>query len=81
MNELEKKELLEKIDTVLDTVRPALDSDGGDIDIVDLVDGILYVELKGNCDGCPSSTMTLKMGIERILVESFPDSIKSVESV
>jgi Fe-S cluster biogenesis protein NfuA len=55
-----------------DMVRPALQSDGGDIDLVKVDDHDVYVRLTGACSSCPSSTITMKMGIERLLVEEFP---------
>ncbi len=71
----------EEIQAALDLVRPQLQADGGDAEIVDVTeDGIVKVRLKGACGGCPMSQMTLKMGIERILKEKVP-AVKSVESV
>lgn len=55
-----------------DMVRPALQADGGDVDIVKVDDNDVYVRLKGACTTCPSSTITLRMGIERLLQEEFP---------
>lgn len=55
-----------------DMVRPALQSDGGDIDLIKVEDNDVYVRLTGACRTCPSSTVTMKMGIERLLVEEFP---------
>lgn len=79
MTEEEKKLFLEKVDDQLDLVRPALESDGGNVSIIDFQDGVLFVEMHGSCEHCPSSTMTLKFGIERILIEAFPNDIKAVE--
>ena len=71
----------EEIQAALDIVRPQLQADGGDAEIVDVTDdGIVNVRLTGACGGCPMSQMTLKMGIERILKEKVP-SVKSVEAV
>jgi len=71
----------EEIQAALDIVRPQLQADGGDAEIVDVTDdGIVKLRLKGACGGCPMSQMTLKMGIERILKEKVP-SVKSVEAV
>ncbi len=71
----------EEIQAALDLVRPQLQADGGDAEIVDITeDGIVKLRLKGACGGCPMSQMTLKMGIERILKEKVP-AVKSVESV
>jgi len=73
--------LREKVQAALDQVRPNLQRDGGDVELVDVTDdGIVKVKLTGRCHGCPMSQMTLKMGIERILKVSVPE-VKSVISV
>ena len=59
---------------------PSLQADGGDVELVEVVDGVVKVRLKGACAGCPMSQMTLKNGIERFLKEEIPE-VKSVESV
>jgi Fe-S cluster biogenesis protein NfuA len=69
----------EKVEKVLKKIRPNLQADGGDIELVDVVDGVVKVKLTGACGTCPMSTMTLKMGVERILKEQIPE-IKSVET-
>jgi Fe-S cluster biogenesis protein NfuA len=69
----------EKVEAVLKKIRPNLQADGGDIELVDVVDGVVKVRLTGACGTCPMSTMTLKMGVERILKEQIPE-IKSVET-
>ena len=71
----------EEVQAALDIVRPQLQADGGDAEIVEVTDdGIVRLRLTGACGGCPMSQMTLKMGIERILKDKVP-SVKSVESV
>ncbi|MBM3305135.1 MAG: NifU family protein [Candidatus Aminicenantes bacterium] len=71
----------ERVELALNKVRPALQADGGDVELVEVgEDGIVKVRLKGACGGCPMSQLTLKMGIERILKKEIPE-IKSVESV
>ena len=70
----------EKVEKALDKVRPALMADGGNVELVDVVDGVVKVKLTGACGGCPMSQMTLKMGIERVLKQEIPE-IKEVESV
>jgi len=71
----------EKVQQALNKVRPALQADGGDVELVEVgEDGIIKVRLTGACGGCPMSQLTLKMGIERILKKEIPE-IKSVESV
>ena len=77
----EKNTLKEKVQSSLGLIRPSLQADGGDVELVDVSDdGIVSVRLVGACGGCPHSTMTLKMGIERILREQIPQ-VKSVQSV
>lgn len=70
----------EEVEKALDRVRPALQADGGDVELVDVQDGIVSVRLTGACGGCPMSQMTLKSGIERAIKEAVPE-IKGVESV
>ena len=71
----------EKVETALQEIRPALQADGGDVELVDVTDdGIVKVKLKGACGGCPMAQLTLKQGIERRLKDSIPE-VKSVESV
>lgn len=70
----------EKVQEVLNKVRPGLQADGGDVELVDVVDGVVQVRLQGACAGCPMSQMTLKAGIERAILAEIPE-IKSVESV
>ncbi|MCA1989966.1 MAG: NifU family protein [Desulfarculus sp.] len=71
----------EKVQAALDKIRPALNRDGGDVELVDVGDdGVVKVRLKGACGGCPMSQMTLKMGIEKVVKQAVPE-IKSVESV
>jgi Fe-S cluster biogenesis protein NfuA len=70
----------ENVQKALDKIRPSLQADGGDIELVDVVDGVVKVRLKGACGGCPMSQMTLKMGVERALKQQIPE-VKSVESV
>jgi Fe-S cluster biogenesis protein NfuA len=70
----------EKVLGELNKIRPALQADGGDVELVDVKDGIVSVKLTGACGGCPMATMTLKQGIERILKSQFPE-ITQVVSV
>ncbi len=69
-----------EVDAVLDKIRPQLQADGGNVELVDVEDGVVKVRLQGACAGCPMSQMTLKNGIERILKENLPE-VKSVENV
>jgi len=70
----------EKVEEVLNEIRPALTADGGGIELVDVKDGIVKVRLIGACQGCMGAQITLKMGVERILKERIPE-IKAVEAV
>jgi len=77
----ESNEVVKKINDILDTkVRPAVAKDGGDITFKSFKDGIVIVELKGSCSGCPSSIMTLKQGVQNLLCHYIPE-VKSVEAV
>ena len=70
----------EKIEAALDEVRPFLNRDGGDVELIDVTDGVVKVKLTGACGGCPMSTMTLKMGIEKVLREQVSE-VKEVIAV
>ena len=70
----------EKVQQAIDKIRPALQRDGGDVELVDVKEGIVTVRLTGACRGCPMSQMTLKMGIEKLLKKHIPEVV-SVESV
>ncbi len=71
--------LKEKVEAALDKIRPSLQADGGNVELVDVSDdGRVKVRLTGACGGCPMSQMTLKMGIEKILKQNVPE-VKSVE--
>jgi Fe-S cluster biogenesis protein NfuA len=64
----------ERVQNVINQIRPALQADGGDIELVDVTDaGVVQIRFHGACHGCPSSTMTLHMGIERNLRERVPE--------
>ena len=69
-----------EVEQVLAQVRPALQADGGDVELVDIVGGVVKVRLKGACKGCPMATVTLKSGIEAALKERIP-AVERVESV
>lgn len=72
------QEIIEKINKIIDeSIRPALNMDGGDIEFVDFKDGVVQVRLQGACVGCPGAAATLKYGVETMLKEH----IKEVESV
>jgi len=64
----------QKLETVLDKIRPAIQADGGDVELINIrEDNVVEVRLKGACNGCPMATLTLKAGIERIVKEEIPE--------
>ena len=65
----------DRVEKVINRIRPAVQMDGGDIELVDVVDGMVKLRLVGSCHGCPSSMMTLKMGIERAIRAEVPEII------
>ena len=70
----------DKVTEVMDKIRPSLQRDGGDVELVEVNNGTVKVKLTGACAGCPMSTMTLKMGIEKILKEQIPE-VKEVVAI
>lgn len=73
--------LREKVEAALARVRPMLQADGGDVELVEVTDnGIVKVRLTGRCKGCPMSQMTLKSGVERVVLKEVPQ-VKAVEAV
>ena len=70
----------EKVEAALEQIRPALRADGGDVQLVDVNEGVVTVRLTGACGGCPMATMTLRNGIERVLREQVPE-LKEVVAV
>jgi len=71
----------EQVENVLKKIKPSLQADGGDVELVDVSpDGVIKVRLKGACGSCPMSQMTLKMGIERLIKQEIP-SVKEVVAV
>ncbi len=69
----------EKVEAAMQKIRPMLQADGGDVELISVENGIVKVRLQGACAGCAMSQMTLKNGIERMLKQQIPE-IKSVES-
>lgn len=69
---------VENVDKVLENVRPYLIADGGNVDVVSVENGVVSLKLQGACGSCPSSTTTMKMGIERVLKEKFGDAINDI---
>lgn len=71
----------ERVEKALDEIRPNLQADGGNVELVDINDeGTVFLRLMGACSGCPSAQVTLKMGIEKTLKERVPE-VKAVEAV
>jgi Fe-S cluster biogenesis protein NfuA len=69
----------QKLEEVLDKVRPAIQADGGDVELVQIrEDNVVEVRLKGACNGCPMATLTLKAGIERIIKEEVPEVVEVI---
>jgi Fe-S cluster biogenesis protein NfuA len=69
----------EKLETVLDKIRPAIQADGGDVELINIrEDNVVEVRLKGACHGCPMATLTLKAGIERIVKEEIPEVVEVI---
>ena len=78
---VQSNEIINKINEVLDSkIRPAVARDGGDITFKSFKDGVVTVELKGSCSGCPSSIMTLKQGVQNLMCHYIPE-VKSVEAI
>lgn len=76
----ENNTMMQQVEDVLNKLRPFLQRDGGDCELVDVEDGIVKLRLMGACGSCPSSTITLKAGIERALLEEVPGVVE-VEQV
>ena len=78
---IQSDEIINKINELLDSkIRPAVARDGGDITFKSFKDGVVTVELKGSCSGCPSSIMTLKQGVQNLLCHYIPE-VKSVKAI
>ena len=74
MTSRKKKDYLQKIDAALDSIRPHLAADGGNIEVVDLTDKmIVHIRWMGNCEGCSMSSMTMRAGIEQTLKSTMPE--------
>ena len=66
-------DMKERVQAALDRIRPALQADGGDVELVDVEDGVVKVKLVGACAGCPMSQLTLANGVERVIKEEIPE--------
>jgi len=75
----EASDLYARVEGVLAQIRPYVQQDGGDLELIDIVDGIVQIRLAGSCVGCMYSMMTLQAGVERMLKEQVPE-IKAVEA-
>ena len=75
-----KENIKDQVRAAIEEVRPNLQADGGDVELVDVKDGVVMVRLKGACAGCPMSTMTVKWGVENFLKKKVP-GITRVETV
>lgn len=79
-NSEEITRLKERVEVVLDKIRPAIQMDGGDAELIDLTpEGIVVVQLTGHCETCSLSPMTMKLGVERMILQEIPE-IRGVES-
>jgi len=76
--EMKEKEIVEKINEVLDKIRPYLENDGGDVRFKRYENGVVYVKLVGACSNCPMASLTLSDGIENALISEIPEIIKVV---
>ncbi len=74
------KDIKEAVEQTLAKIRPMLQRDGGDIELVEVTDGVVKVRLTGACKGCPMSQMTLKQGLEKFLLKEVP-GLKEVQAV
>jgi len=70
----------EKVEEILGRIRPRLQADGGDVELVEVSEGIVKLKLTGACGGCPMATMTLRLGIERALKQEVPE-VKDVVAI
>ena len=70
----------EDIEKALDNIRPTLQADGGDVELIEVEDGVVKVKLRGACGGCPMSQLTLTQGVERAIKKALPE-IKRVEAI
>ena len=66
----------EQVEKSLQKIRPMLQADGGDVELIDVEDGIVKLRLQGACAGCPGAQMTLKMGVEKIVKQDVPEIVR-----
>ena len=70
-----------EIEKTIDTLRPMLQADGGDVTFVDYFNRVVFVKLTGACEGCPHANVTIKNGIEAKLIEQFPEEVREVRDI
>jgi Fe-S cluster biogenesis protein NfuA len=75
-----REEMREQVEKALEKIRPALQADGGDVELIDVAESIVKVRLKGACGGCPMSQLTLTRGVEQTIKRAVPE-VKRVEAV
>jgi len=80
MVQTQEMDMRGKVEAVLDQIRPYIQGDGGDIELVDIIGGIVQIRLAGACVGCMHSMMTLQAGVERMLKDAVPE-VKAVEAM
>lgn len=78
--DIDNQDLRTRVEEALDTIRPAIAMDGGNVEVLDIEDGVLTLRMMGACGGCPMSTMTLKQGIEQRLRDMVPE-IERVDAI
>ena len=77
--EIKHEEIVTKVMDALESIRPFLNKDGGDIELIDVKDNIVYVKLQGNCNGCPMSFSTMKLGVENTIEQFAPEIVEVIE--
>ena len=78
-SEIKHEEIVTKVMDALESIRPFLNKDGGDIELIDVKDNIVYVKLQGNCNGCPMSFSTMKLGVENTIKQFAPEIVEVIE--
>ena len=76
--EITQEQIVTKVLDALESIRPFLNKDGGDIELVDIKDHKVYVKLQGNCNGCPMSFSTMKLGVENTIKQHAPEILEVV---
>ena len=77
--EIKHEEIVTKVMDALESIRPFLNKAGGDIELIDVKDNIVYVKLQGNCNGCPMSFSTMKLGVENTIKQFAPEIVEVIE--